>query len=158
MGFLLLLPQFGCCLSFFLLTVSLCMARFQSCASIIQIGGGLNLKVLNWIMYKQFKHHTHQLKIFTSCCNCLHNFGIIHTSTRFWQATIRFSSSLANKPYKNNPVLILVVFIATQCCFWSVFSMFWTLPGCHCANPLMDEEVTCVILLMLHTDCLGTYV
>jgi hypothetical protein len=97
-------------------------------------------------------------KILTSLCTLLsHKFGIVHTSTRFRQATMGFSSFLATKPYKNNLVLISVVFITSLCCFWSVLSSFWTLPGRHCADPSTDADVSCVELPMQHTDCLGIW-
>ncbi len=57
-------------------------------------------------------------KILTSLCTLLsHKFGIVHISTRFRQATMGFSSSLATKPYKNNLVIISIVFITSLCHF-----------------------------------------
>mgnify|MGYP002809418352 CR=1 FL=1 len=67
-------------------------------------------------------------KILTSLCTLLsHKFGIVHTSTRFRQATMGFSLCLATKPYTNSLVLISIVFITSLCRFWSVLSSFQTL-------------------------------
>ncbi len=121
-----------------------------------------NLNFSNWISFKKFKHRRARAcppKILTSCHTLSHNFEIVHTDTPFRQATMGFSSSLATKPYKNNLVLISIVFIISPHCFWSVLSLFWTLPGGrHHADPSTDEDVPCVELPIPHTVCIsGTF-
>jgi hypothetical protein len=110
-----------------------------------------------WIeLFKKFKHRRARAcppKILTSCHILSHNFEIVHTDTPFRQATMGFSSSLATKPYKNNLVLISIVFIISPYRFWSVLSSFWTLPGRHRVDPSTHEDVSCVELPILHTDC-----
>ena len=113
-------------------------------------------------LFKKFKHRrarTCPPKILTSCHTLSHNFEIVHTDTPFRQATMGFLSSLATKPYKNNLVLISIVFIISPHCFWSVLSLFWTLPGGrHHADPSTDEDVPCVELPIPHTVCIsGTF-
>jgi hypothetical protein len=105
---------------------------------------GSTLKFSNWKIEK-LKHRRARLpppNLHIVLPRISHKIGIVHLSTQFGQATIGFSSSLSTKPYKNNVVLISIVFISSLRRFWSVFSSFWTLPGRHRADPSTAEDVS----------------
>jgi hypothetical protein len=108
-------------------------------------------------LFKKFKHRRARAcppKILTSCHTLSHNFEIVHTDTPFRQATMGFSSSLATKPYKNNLVLISIVFIISPYRFWSVLSSFWTLPGRpSCRSIDARGRLLRLELPIPHADC-----